>query len=703
MNIGTGVADPGDFLADLLGLRERRAIAMSEVEAAFVGRYGAPTELQRSVEAAVRADGSCLVIAPPASGKTEAAIMPLTALQRLSGRAILYVCPTRALINDVVARLESGFAALDRTIVARHGESKRAASTYAQASCVVLTPESLQSLVVGRDPLLGRTGYVVLDELHSLEGTARGTQLRIVLRRLRDRIDPPPLVIALSATVSNPAEMAATWGSAGAPMAIVSQGVGVGQSSVLALSGGVDGLKSWLRRPGAPAKVLAFANSRRHCDELFRALKGTSGHVPLIHYSDLERADRLATEDLLRSLPSVVCIATSTLELGIDVGDIDTIVLADAPWSTRNLFQRIGRGGRRSGITSTVCFPGSARDLLRLVAAMGTPVGEDDDAVTPIFPSVLVQQVLVTILADERGRISPVDLEGPLASVGLSKTWAGGLLAHLRDLDVLMVSPGGRKFELSPSAERLLRSDVWGNFPVDSGGWELRASGRRLATVQLPVRPYVGLGILFAGRTWRVLGVQRRTLSLVQDENVASPESPVYRDPSPLISWRLADQMRRLLAGEDVPPGVQLDGATAERLQSMRDRFGRAASDVVLMGRGERGPKLLTFAGSRVNYLLATLMPEASGADELGITMQRDISPTAWGKLSAAFDSTTLADRAWPRLAQQVSVNRWFEFLPLPLQREEVVSQFLSSAVLDRLRSVMDRAIMPAPGAGEPL
>ena len=693
------VSDPGDYLADLLGLPAKPRVGMSEVEEAFVGRYGAPTELQRDVQAAVEEGSSCLVIAPPASGKTEAAIMPLAGLLRLSERSILYVCPTRALINDVVARLEAGFAALGRIVVARHGESKRAASAYARASCIVLTPESLQTLVVARDPVLSRVGYVVLDELHSVDGTARGTQLRVMLRQLPELAGEQPLLIALSATVSNPTAMAVAWGTPEVPLRVVRHEPTPGRSSILVLDGGLDGLKAWLRRPGAPAKVLAFANSRRRCDELFVALKGTSGHVPLIHYSDLERADRLATEDLLKALPSVVCIATSTLELGIDIGDIDTVVLADAPWSTRNLFQRIGRGGRRSGTSSTVFFPRGDRDLLRLVATVGTPVDEDDDLVSPSFPSVVVQQVLVSILADPKRRIGPHDLEPLLASVGLSKSWAGRLLSHLRDLDVLMTSPGGRKFELTPTAERLLSSDVWGNFPVDSGGWELRAAGRRLATVQLPVRPFAGLGILFVGRTWRVLGVQRRTLSLVQDDAVASAESPVYRDASPLISWRLADQARRVLGGAGVAHGIQLDKISATRLDALRQEIGESGEPSVLMARGEHGPRLLTFSGSRVNHLLAFLIPEAIGVDEFGITLQRDLSARRWRTLAADYDASRLVEVAWPRLAHQLVANCWFEYLPAPLQREEVVSQFVSPAVLDHLAAVVGRPLVATAAA----
>lgn len=694
MRSDLGVPDGGDFLADLLGLPERAEDGLSEIEAAFVGRYGGPSRLQRAVQAVVLGGHSCLIVAPPASGKTEAAVIPLAALQRVSERAILYICPTRALINDVVARLDAGFAALGRTVVARHGESKKSAGAYARASCVVLTPESLDSMAVSDDPLLQRVGYLVIDELHSIDGTARGTHLRVVLGRLRRRLDAPPLTIGLSATVSDPRGVAELWGSTGEPLRIIGFEGRPGRASVQVLDGGVDGLRGWLQRSAAPAKVLAFANSRRHCDELFLALKGTSQHVPLIHYSDLERADRLATEDLLRALPRVICIATSTLELGIDVGDIDSVVLADAPWSTRNLFQRIGRGGRRSGQTDTVFFPQTDRDLLRALAALGTPILEDDDGVSPIFPSVLIQQVLVTIMADSRRRIGPLALEGPVGVVGVAASWASELLAHLRDQGVLMTSPGGRKYELTLAAERLIGSDVWGNFPADSGGWELRVSGRRLATVRFRDRPFVGLGILFAGRTWRVVAIQRRALSLVQDDNVVSPESPSYRDPSPLVSGRLAEQMSRLLAGASLPPGVELEDGAASRVDELRQQLGGLVGQGAVMVRGERGLKLLTFAGSRVNHLLAATMADSAGADDTGIHLNRPLSSAAWAKIASRTERPALADGVWQQLAGQISLNRWFEYLPTPLKRDEVVSQFVSPEVLDRLRAVVNRSIV---------
>jgi hypothetical protein len=116
------------------------------------------------------------------------------------------------------------------------------------------------------------------------------------------------------------------------------------------------------------------------------------------------------------------------------------------------------------------------------------------------------------------------------------------------------------------------------------------------------------------------------------------------------------------------------------------------------MVNGDRGPRLLTFAGSRVNHLLAASLPEASGADEIGVQLHSPMSPADWARFAGALDPRAVADRGWPQLAEQVAVNRWFEFLPTELQRQEIVSQFISPAVLARLEALLQRDLIRSSG-----
>lgn len=673
---------------------------MSEIESAFVGRFGAPSELQRAVRSVVREGISCLVVAPPASGKTEAAVIALVERERPS-RAILYVCPTRALANDIVTRLEPGFEALGTAVVARHGEARRAASVHRSATCVVSTPESLEAMLIEGDPLLDRVGSLIIDELHSLDGTARGAQMRTILARLRIRATRPLLVVGLSATVSAADAVAADWGERGQPLKVVRGGRAERPPSIAIHDGGIEGLRAWLRRRDAPAKALVFTNSRRLCDEVYVALKGRTSHVPLIHDSDLDRSVRVATEGMLRTLPRVVCITTSTLEAGIDVGDIESVVLLDAPWSTRNLQQRIGRGGRRVGERQGAVFVRSDRDLLRLLATLDTPIEADDDSVRPRHPSVLVQQILVTIMGKSRRRLLAADLETARVVAGVSREQARELLTHLQDVGILMASGDGRHLELTPDGERLTGRDVYGNFPADTGGWELRTGGRRIGTAQLGVRPSVGMGILFVGTRWRIRSIVGRTLALVPDDNVPAPVAPIHRDPTPLVSAPIAVAMTRMLRGEPLPPAVRIEPEASARLAALSARIGPHAGRSVIMAPGIRGLRLLTFAGSRVNALLAAHLNASAGADEVGVSLEGPLSNARWSRLTREVAAPRLADRTWARLAGHVSSSRWFELLPEPLRQEEVTSQFIAPGTLAGLDEVVSRELVHL--GGEPV
>jgi len=682
--------DPGIAIGEALGLSLPVDKAADRITGAFVGRYGGQNALQMRFRATA-ADTSALLIAPTASGKTEAAAMAALDITYRTSRRILYVAPTRALINDIVLRLEPGFDALSLVLIGRHGEMHASSAREAEAKCIVTTPESLDAAFQRRPKWLDELGVVIIDELHVLDGTPRGAQLRVLLTRLSERAQSSVRVLAMSATVASPLAMAAWWGEESAPLApVVARG---GRSRDFDIALGGDGeLRRWLSDGDAPAKVLIFTNSRRRSDEVFSRLDGASDRVLLVHYSSLESAYRKDVEFALRKLERVACVATSTLELGIDIGDIGAVALADAPWSSLSLTQRLGRAGRRDDSLTGRAFVEDDRAFVRLLAcAHQTSEESDDDGVTPIHYSVGVQQAISLVGASTRGRVASGDLERAIKGIGVTRAAVDLIMAEMVDAGLLAPAQPTGSYQLTVPAERLLGGDQWSNFPEDRARWELSVAGRRMARIGLPGRPEAGQVLRFAGRYWSVGRVERSVVHVKPTSPVPSPIEAVYGSTVPMVPAATAAMMRQVLVG-DFQDRTSLAETAARRLDYLRSEMAPTLTDgSPVLIREDGTHRVLTFAGTRANLLLMV----STGADEAD-----DIGVTYSGRAPRSFDvdmaaHLAKAESAYAVLARYLPITRWFEFLPEPLRRAEVMSWVTGPGVEEAIITTIRRPLLP--------
>jgi len=330
---------------------------------AFFARFGRLTPVQRATIPAVLGGESVLVVAATASGKTEAACAPL--VERFIGRrspwTILYLSPTRALVNDLDARLRSPLDALHLRVERRTGDYHAELTTPPHV--LLTTPESFDSILCrhrrpGDGHVLDGVVAVVLDEIHLLHGTARGEQVRWLLERLRRRLAQagvrPPQVVALSATVPDPEAVREAFLPGGAIIS-VSGGREIEAMTPASASARVeDALLAYLTGRRDKEKILVFCNTRRRVDTLTAALRAplaARGYTAWAHHGSLDRREREQAETEAKEGTGLVIVATSTLEIGIDIGDIDLVVLDGPPPDLSTLLQRIGRGNRRTGTT----------------------------------------------------------------------------------------------------------------------------------------------------------------------------------------------------------------------------------------------------------------------------------------------------------------------------------------------------------------
>ena len=354
---------------------------------AFFSRHGRLTDVQRQSIPAILDGRNVVLSSATASGKTEAACAPLVQrnLARYTGEwTILYVSPTRALVNDLYARLDSPLTQLGLRLIRRTGDHPARMDHYPHV--LITTPESFDSLLCRglfedrSGHVLARVSALVLDEIHLLHGTPRGEMLRWLverLRRLRSYAgsqgwsrDELLQVVALSATLADPSAIVDQYLRSGevidVPAARGIEVVGQGGSTE-------QSLQQYLASLTVPEKILVFCNSRKRADVLGETMAealAQAYYASAVHHGSLAKRLREDAEELFHREKRVCIFATSTLELGIDIGDIDLVVLDGPPPDVSSLLQRIGRGNRRTDKTRVMLCSADAREEFLLRALL---------------------------------------------------------------------------------------------------------------------------------------------------------------------------------------------------------------------------------------------------------------------------------------------------------------------------------------------
>ena len=434
----------------------------------WFGRFQALTEVQQQAIPPILAGVDVLISSATASGKTEAYAAPAAELVRREGgpsAAVLVVAPTRALTNDLLRRLEGPMGLVDVSLGRFTGEHKELVDGKL-ASVVIATPEALDSLLARRPAALAETRLVVLDEIHVLDGTPRGDQLRVLLHRLEHVARVRPQRVAASATLDRPEELAARY-LAGATLVLVP---GIRRIHGRPFAG---------REPSRMAahlddlaghgfkKLLVFCRSRNQVETLAAKLRGRTryGEAVFAHHGSLARSHRERTERLFHLSPAAVCFATLTLELGIDIGTVDYVLLASLPADVPSLLQRIGRGGRRGDTTRCgyVCEGPAEQHLFQTMFRLGM----EGRLCAPPYafrPSVLVQQALV--LACAHTYVECTELERavpPAVRAELGEGACRALLGRMVEAELLERSGTERWVPTEAVEERWRRGSLHAN------------------------------------------------------------------------------------------------------------------------------------------------------------------------------------------------------------------------------------------------
>ncbi len=340
----------------------------------FLRSFGSFTEIQRISLSAVGSGKNCLITAPTGSGKTEAALIPILnniyKKNERKGIQAVYITPLRALNRDLIRRLEGICGEAGITVSVRHGDTtipERKKQAENPPQLLITTPESLQNLFLsGRlRKALENVKYVLVDEVHELYYNKRGAQLSVALERLR-AVSGEFQRVGISATVGNASEVSRFLFGGREHQTVMSPlskefeigiempMIPIRENKKFSDTFGLD--KQSLARIervsqliGESAATIVFTNTRQVAESLGSKLLYLEKEDPFggvgVHHSSLDRDERIRVENAFKEGKIRGIVATSSLELGIDVGRVDLVVQYGSPKQSIRLIQRVGRAG----------------------------------------------------------------------------------------------------------------------------------------------------------------------------------------------------------------------------------------------------------------------------------------------------------------------------------------------------------------------
>ncbi len=620
--------------------------------------------------------GDFVISARTAAGKTEAAFLPIVSrivAEPQGGVRAIYAGPLKALINDQFRRLEELCAIAEIPVHKWHGDVGPAAKKRLRESpsgVLLITPESIESLFVNHPECLAtvfaRLMFVVIDEMHSFLGTERGAHLKSLISRLAAKSTEPVRRVGLSATLGD-INAARRWlrpldpdgvhliqdasdekvvrlrlySYCVSPSRDPNPDDATGESLDIPVS---EDLARDVFSAFHGRTALIFANRKSEietCADFARREASRRGLPDLfrVHHGSLSKGEREDTEESLRSGRPTATFCSSTLEMGIDIGNIQAIGQVGPTWTVSSMLQRLGRSGRKDGepqemriyveedmpdaSTSLVdrLFP----NLLQAIAMTELMIVEkwcEPPEVDRLHLSTLVQQVMSVIA--ESGGVRADRLHAVLVEHGaFTNVDKPTFMQTLRDIaaaDLIEQTPEGLLI-LGLKGEKIVRHhDFYLAFQVNEE-YRVAHGGRHIGNVGLPPLLQENPFIILAGRRWKVLDVDHDRRSILVEPSPGGRRPSFLPSHSGEIHTRVREMMRALLFHNDVP--AYLDPGAKVMLSQARVTARQADLDLCPFVQEGSDLTWFTWTGTRIQSTLAGLGMHLGGfrVEDMGIAL----------------------------------------------------------------------------------
>jgi ATP-dependent helicase Lhr and Lhr-like helicase len=571
------------------------------------------TPIQEASIPAILQKNNVLLIAGTSGGKTEAALLPVLTILATDDKSsikAIYIAPLKALLNNLEARIQEYAGCVYKSVFKWHGDvsaSKKKNALKDPPDILVITPESLEVMFISSlidKAIFKDIRFIIVDEVHNFAESDRGVHLLSLMEKIQLFSEHPIQRIGMSATIANPVAVL-DWFSGSSPLSRK-----VIQPTITPKE------KEWrvfYREEFAEAvpmieksvinkKSIIFVKSKGFAEKASRKFE----HIePFVHHASIDKDWREHIEEQMMTSKNCV-ISTSTLELGIDIGDLDLIIQYNLPPSVSSLLQRIGRTGRRPGqISIAHCYCEEPVQLLLVLAMINcaakgklSPLQLRTDNYHIFF-----HQVLCGIL-QKHGLIKKDILQiknGNTAFKSITDIEIEELISFWLEHDYLRFD--GKVFLIGGEADKRLSYRNYAElYAVFSASDEYDVYCNRARVGSLDPAFVVGLSVPFnftlAGKDWTAIEIDHDYRTVLVESTSLSKEPHWGLRVGEVITQEVAEECRYILIGGSLEPSIILEDAAVKELAHLQKDIATESWS------NNSHAYLVTFAGTKINHTL---------------------------------------------------------------------------------------------------
>jgi ATP-dependent Lhr-like helicase len=561
-----------------------------------------------------------------ASGKTEAAFLPaINSIENWrDGVKVIYISPLVALINDQFTRIEKLCEHLDIKITKWHGEAnitEKQKLIKSPEGIILITPESIEAMFVNHPEqvlqLFKNLEFVIIDEIHSFLGTLRGKHLQSLLQRVHRISNKNVRYIGLSATLSDETY---SYAKNYFPSEQITKVLLDNERNELSVSIFYYEAESAslpleliedIYNKTQSRKTLIFPNTRGRVEEIAVRLKKLaieqSGHTNYFaHHSSIDRDLREFVENFAKSsfTQNFAISCTSTLELGIDIGSIDTVVQVDSTFSIASLVQRLGRSGRIDHKSNLLLYATDPWSLLQSIACIELYKEKFIEPINDIhYPLDVLLQQMLSLLKQHSG-ITESNLVALLinnkAFINVSKDDVLNLIKYL--IEIKLIEKTGQELIVGLEGERITnKKDFYSLFDTEDN-FKVEFKGKVIG--ELPLSPQIigNENIFLGANIWKIKEIDLETKKIFV--TVAKDgKKPKFFGSGGEIHLRIRLKMLELILDHQIP--VYLDTNAVIALKELRQKFQPKMIENIHLDRPiiqtENRSSFYSFTGSKIN------------------------------------------------------------------------------------------------------
>lgn len=566
---------------------------------------------------------NAIVLAPTAGGKTEAAFFPILHKiyeENIKGTSVIYVSPIKALLNNQEERLKNLSSFIYGGVFKWHGDVssyEKIKSLKEPPNILMITPESLEVILmskkIDKEEFFKNIRFVVIDEIHSFASGERGIHLMAVIERIARYSQYDIQRIGLSATVGNP-EVIGKWmqGSSQRDQIVIDPPKPITKKIIeIKVIKKCEDFKAEVCKRIYGKKSLFFSNSRSAAELIKKEIDETNVDT-YVHHSSIDKQFRELAEEKFKLGNNTCIIATNTLELGIDIGNLDIVLQLDSPNTVSSFLQRLGRTGRRKGSTAHYVFlPTKPEKLILSISILNLAIKNwvEDVYVSKVSYDIMFHQILTMSFSEfgvDKNYIFEV-LKNVYSFSGVSKDDYEDLIKFMLEKKYIQIERN--KVYIDIESERVFGRQ---NFMTLYSAFEttkeftVKFRNRPIGTLERWFVNALGENFQFilAGKYWQTDKIDYdKSIIHVVEAKTAMP--PKWMSGEGLYSYELAQEILKVLSTDE--DYLFLNSYEKSLLQDERYEAKAFRLEVgkLIVEETKDGYQFHTYAGNHINYTLA--------------------------------------------------------------------------------------------------